>query len=157
VALFETLEEHEIEAIIEDVPNVSSEACRFVNLGLGIFFAQNIATEMTSALLTASQDNPVKFAREINGIDVLQTFRHIAASFYGMLAPEVLKRWGIRNDNDVREILVKIINMSGQEFGKQLSSKKYYLGKRIIQPIDDLDAIESFDRLLREHGVIGLL
>jgi uncharacterized repeat protein (TIGR04138 family) len=157
MSLFDPLDEDTIEEIIEEMPDVSPLACRFVNVGLSILFAHSIATEMTSALLVASNDDPVKFARDVNGSDVIQTLRYAAASVYGLLAPEVLKKWGIRNDNDIREITTKLINTSGLEFGKQLCSKRYYTGKRIMQPIEDLNEIESFDRLLVESGFRGLL
>ncbi len=137
---FEVLSDEAVKKMARSRLGVAERGYRFVNLTLSVL----LLAEMERHELMPNDNRP------INGDDLIQMMRFTGASVYGMLAPQVFLNWGFKKDDVLRRVAKKIFVHSEIITDDPILCNKHYRGKRILQPLEDMDELEAFDDILSE-------
>jgi uncharacterized repeat protein (TIGR04138 family) len=123
-------------------PGVDPKAYRFVNMAINVMLASKI---QRSSLLQEG--------KALNGFDLIQIIRYSGASFYGLLAPLVLQKWGITNDAVVYKIAVFLFILNHINTKDEIFNKSCYTVSRVLVPVESMDELTSFDSFFQQLGL----
>ena len=140
--MFRTLTDEDLQPIVES--GLEPKAYRFVNIALNIMLVSKIQYGLNKV-------SPLH-DRKLNGFDLIQIMRYTGASFYGMLAPCVMRRWGIFNDSVVHGIVAFLFILNGVDTKNEILNRNCYTESHVLVPVENMDELESFDGFIQQLG-----
>ena len=121
-------------------PGVNPKAYRFVNMAINVMLASKIQRGL--------QED-----KALNGFDLIQIIRYSGASFYGLLAPLVLQKWGITNDAVVYKIAVFLFILNHISTKDEMLNRSCYTASRVLMPVENMDELKNFDSFFQQLGL----